>query len=340
MSERIGVLLVNLGTPDTPLPTDVRRYLIEFLMDGRVINAPWLVRNYLVRGLIVPKRYRQSAKTYQDIWTPEGSPLKVYGKKVAHLLQEKLGNNYRVALAMRYRYPSIEKTLDTLIQAHVDEIIVLPLFPQYASATTGSIHEKVMSYLSKKQHIPQIRFINSFATNPLVINAFCAVAQPYDLNLYDHILFSFHGLPQKQLVKACEERGCKKPACQTPACCHTLHAGNRTCYAAQCYATAHAIAQRLHLEKTRYSIAFQSRLGKDPWIEPFTSDQIADLAHKGAKRLLVFCPSFVCDCLETTSEIGMEYAAEFYKEGGEKLDLVPGLNDHPAWIEALAGLVQ
>lgn len=318
MPEQIGVLLVNLGTPDTPLPGDVQCYLIEFLMDGRVIDAPWLIRNYLVRARIVPKRYKQSAKAYQDIWTAEGSPLKIYGKRVEKQLQEKLGSRYRVALAMRYRYPSIEKTLDALIQANVKKLIILPLFPQYASATTGSIHQKVMEHLSKKLQIPEISFIDGFATDPQTISAFCAVAKPYDLNCYDHILFSFHGLPQQQLIKACQENGRRKAVCQTSACCESLHADNWKCYAAQCHATAHAIAKQLQLEKSHYSIAFQSRLGKDPWIEPYTSNRIAHLAHKGTKRLLVFCPSFVCDCLETTAEIGMEYAAEFYKEGGRE----------------------
>lgn len=337
MQEKIGVLLVNLGTPDTPLPTDVRRYLIEFLTDGRVIDSPWAIRQYLVRGIIVPKRYRQSAKLYQEIWTPEGSPLKVYGKRVEKCLQEQLGDQYQVALAMRYRYPSIGKTLDSLLKANVKKLIIVPLFPQYASATTGSIQQKVMEHLATKLQIPHVSFIDSFATDPGVIEAFCAVAEPLVKRTYDHILFSFHGLPQRQLIKASQE-GCGN--CQTSNCCQTLNEKNWKCYAAQCHATAYAIAERMQIPKSQFSITFQSRLGKEPWIEPYTNDRITALAKSGVKHLLVFCPSFVCDCLETTSEIGIEYAEEFHQAGGKQLDLVPGLNDHPKWIEALVHLVR
>lgn len=333
---KIGVLLVNLGTPDTPLPGDVRRYLIEFLTDGRVIDSPWLPRQLLVRGVIVPKRYRQSSEAYRTIWTPEGSPLKVYGKRVEKLLQEKLGDEFLVALAMRYRYPSIEAGIDLLLKADVCEIIVVPLFPQYASATTGSIYEKVMDTLSKKLAIPKLTFIDNFATHPGMIKAFCSQARTLPIDSYDHILFSFHGLPQRQLIMADEKKCCQR----SKECCQVMSKDNAKCYAAQCHATAYAIADELKLSKNRYSLAFQSRLGKEPWIEPYTSEVIIDKAKSGTKKMLVFCPSFVCDCLETTSEIGDEYGKEFVAHGGENLDLVPGLNDHPEWIEALASIVK
>lgn len=334
--KRIGVLLVNLGTPDTPLPKDVRRYLIEFLTDGRVIDSPWLVRQWLVRTVIVPRRYRQSAEAYRQIWTPEGSPLKIYGYRLTSLLQDTLGDEYLVTLAMRYRYPSIAGGLEKLLKDNVDEIIVVPLFPQYASATTGSIYEKVMEVLSQQLVMPKLRFVDSFATHPGMIQAFCSQAKTFPVEDYDHILFSFHGLPQKQVIQA-DRAGC----CQRSAsCCQKISRNNASCYAAQCHATAYAIAHEMSLDPSRYSIAFQSRLGKDPWIEPYTNEVIVNKAKAGIKKMLVFCPSFVCDCLETTSEIGDEYSKEFKHNGGHSLDLVPGLNDHPEWIRALASIVR
>lgn len=326
-----GLLIVNLGTPDSPHPRDVYRYLIEFLTDKRVIDFSWLKRQLLVRGIIVPFRYRQSARAYQAIWSSEGSPLMIYGKRVEKALQELLGPVYRVKLAMRYQNPSLEKGIQELIQEEVDELIILPLFPQYASATTGSIHEKVMEILSPYHSIPKLTFINSFPTHPRMIEAFCKRAEEYDLREYDHFLFSFHGLPKRQILKADSTGKCLK--C-THCCQH-----NRRCYSAQCYATAEQIAKQLNLSPERYSLSFQSRLGKDPWLEPFTSEVIHRLAKQGKKKVLVFCPAFVCDCLETIYEIGIEYAEEFVKAGGTRLDYVKGLNDHPVWIQALSEIV-
>lgn len=326
-----GVLLVNLGTPDSPYPKDVYRYLIEFLTDGRVIDSPWLWRQILVRGIIVPFRYKQSAKSYQQIWTSEGSPLMVYGKKAQQLLQQKLGDSFRVELAMRYQNPSLKNAIDALIKSQVSEIIVLPMFPQYASATTGSVHEKIMSLIKGMQVIPKITFIDQYATHPTLIQAFCHRAREYQLDDYDHFVFSFHGLPKRQILKADATKSCLQ--CQN--CCQK----NKNCYSAQCFSTAQAIIKELQIPKEKYTLTFQSRLGKDPWLEPFTSDTVKKLGEKGKKRVLVFCPSFVCDCLETIFEIGDECAVEFKHAGGERLDYVKGLNDHPVWIETLQELV-
>lgn len=331
-----GVLLVNLGTPDSPNPKDVHRYLIEFLTDPRVINSSWLSRQMLVRGIIVPARYRQSAKAYKEIWSPEGSPLKVYGHRTEKALQSRLGDEFKVVLAMRYQNPSIQNGLDTLKQLPLKRLIILPLFPQYASATTGSVHQQIMEKISRWEVIPQLKFIDQFATHPGLIKAFCQTASTYNMNDYDHVLFSFHGLPRSQILKA-------DPSCQcfqSTGCCKKLTKDNHQCYSAQCHATAHEIAKGLNLENHRFSISFQSRLGKDPWLEPFTNETIQRLAKAGKKRLLVFSPAFVCDCLETLYEIGIEYAAEFKHAGGERLDLVPGLNDHPSWIDALQSIVE
>lgn len=332
---KTGVLLVNLGTPDSPHIPAVFRYLIEFLTDGRVIDLPWWQRQALVRGLIVPARCRQSARAYQAIWTKQGSPLKTYGYAARDLLQAQLGTNFQVELAMRYQAPALPQAIETLTGPNIERLLVLPLFPQYASATTGSVHQKVMELISRQQVIPEVHFINNFATHPGLIRAFCAVAAPFALDDYDHILFSFHGLPKRHLQKADKANVCFK----TADCCACAAPANRQCYAAQCYATTRALTDALNLAPHRYSITFQSRLGKDPWLEPFTGEVIAKLAQQGKKRVLVFCPSFVCDCLETLYEIGIEYAEEFKHAGGERLDVVPGLNAHPVWIEALATLV-
>lgn len=330
-----GVLLVNLGTPDSPKPRDVYRYLIEFLTDRRVLDMSWIKRQLLVRGLIVPTRYRQSARSYQKIWTKEGSPLKVYGYRLKELLQEKLGDEFYVELAMRYQNPSIEHGIEALLKAHVKHVIVVPLFPQYASATTGSIHEKIMQVLGKEQIFPRLTFVDHFADDPGFIDSFCENAKTFQLASYDHVLISFHGLPEKQLRKASRQEYCLKKA----DCCQTWSEQNRHCYSAQSYATGKALTQALNLSKDRYTICFQSRLGKDPWLQPYVSEVIEDLAKKGAKRLLAFCPSFVCDCLETIHEFGVEYQHDFRKAGGETLDLVPGLNDTHKWVQALASIV-
>lgn len=331
MKKRIGILLVNLGTPDSPAFGDVWKYLIEFLTDWRVIDYPWLKRQLLVRGIIVPFRTRNSARSYKAIWTKEGSPLLTHSKNAAVALQKRLGEDFCVELAMRYQSPSIEKGLNALQGQGVDEIVVLPLFPQYASASTGSVHQEVMRVLSSWQTIPDLRLINSYPTHPKMIEAYCARSSSFDLADYDHILFSFHGLPVRQLVKA-DPTG----VCLTKGCCKK----NLRCYAAQSYATARALSDALNIPEERFTVCFQSRLGKDPWQQPYTSDVIHTLAKKGAKRLLVFSPAFVADCLETIYEISTEYQDEFIALGGEKIDLVPSLNDHPLWIEALADLVE
>lgn len=327
-SPQKGVLLVNLGTPNSPKPSDVYRYLTEFLTDARVIDYPRWKRELLVRGIIVPFRFRQSAALYKKLWTSEGSPLLIHSQNDARLLQESLGPTYKVELAMRYQNPSIQKGLNSLRDSQVSEIIVLPLFPQYASATTGSIQQKVMEIVKEWPTIPKMTFISSYETDPRMIEAFCERGRKYPIESYDGVLFSFHGLPMRQIKKA----DCTN-TCLSSKCCEKLEARNRHCYSAQCYATARAIAMSLSIKN--YQICFQSRLGNEPWLQPYASDILHECAAKGMKKLLVFSPSFVSDCLETTLEIGEEYAAEFIQAGGKSLQLVEGLNSHPLWIEAL-----
>ena len=335
---RKGVLLVNLGTPDSPQTADVRKYLNEFLMDGRVIDVNPVLRTFLVKGIIVPFRSPKSAKLYQKIWSDEtGSPLLHYSKLQHQALQQRLGDEYQVELAMRYQSPSIESALQRLKDALVSEIKVIPLFPQYASASTGSVYEKVMSLVKDWQTTPNISFINSFHDNERMIQTFANNAQKYQPETFDHILFSFHGLPQRQLIKCDHTHSyCLK----VDGCCNTLNDTNKFCYSAQSYDTARLIAEKLNIPKENYTVCFQSRLGSDPWVQPYTSEIIAKLANEGKKRLLVFCPAFVADCLETVYEVTEEYGAEFRELGGEHVQLVESLNDSPLFIDALEGLVK
>lgn len=331
-----GILLVNLGTPDSPSRPDVRKYLNEFLMDKRVIDLHPVWRTILVKCFIVPFRSGRSAKLYQLIWREkDASPLLYYSNLQRQALQDRLGEKYQVELGMRYQNPSIENALKRLRTANVDSIRVIPLFPQYASASSGSVVNKVMDILKEWPSIPDISFVNSFYDNNAMIDCFADNGRKYQPDEYDHVLFSFHGLPQRQLIKSDHtEAHCLKAA----NCCATLTETNKTCYAAQAYHTGQQIAKKLNIPMEKYTICFQSRLGKNPWMQPYTSQVISELAKNGKKRLLIFCPAFVADCLETIHEIQIEYQEQFLKEGGEKIQLVESLNNSARWIESLAGL--
>jgi len=332
-----GVLLVNLGTPDSPSTADVRKYLDEFLMDERVIDIPVFNRVLLVRGIIVPFRSPKTAKLYREIWDEKGSPLLYISKLQQSLLQDKLGDDYQVELAMRYQNPSIESALNKLKESLVESIRVIPLFPQYASASSGSVMQLVMELISKWQTIPPVSIVNSFHDNKLMIDVFVENARKHHPETYDHVLFSFHGLPERQLLK-CDHTG--NHCLKSKDCCETLNDTNKFCYSAQGHDTARLLAQELNIAKENYTVCFQSRLGKEPWVQPYTTDVLKKLAAEGKKRLLVFSPAFVADCLETLYEITVEYQEEFKALGGEHVQLVESLNDHPLWIEALEDLVK
>lgn len=334
---KTGVLLVNLGTPDAPTRPAVYRYLRQFLLDPRVIDYPWLARQLLVQGIIAPFRSGRSAMLYQQLWTSEGSPLKVYGERLAKGVQERLGEAYAVELGMRYQNPSIASAVRRLLKQQVSELIVFPLFPQYASATTGSVHDEVMRVLRQEEAIPNVRLINSYYDYEPMIEVFAGNARQFDIDSYDHVIFSYHGLPQRQLRKG-DPSG--SHCLNTPGCCQSVGAVNQFCYSAQCHGTTRAIAGRLGLTPDRYTTSFQSRLGPEEWAQPYTSLVIEEQAKQGAKRLLVFSPAFVADCLETLIEIGKEYQEEFAKLGGERVDLVPSLNDDPRWMDGVAALMR
>ncbi|MFC2188561.1 ferrochelatase [Peijinzhouia sedimentorum] len=332
---KIGVLLVNLGTPDSPKTPDVRKYLREFLMDGRVIDIPAFPRWLLVNGIIAPFRSPKSAKEYRKLWDDRGSPLKYYGEDVKDLLQAELGSDYHVVLGMRYQSPSIETALDELKKANVDSIVCIPLFPQYASATNGSVVDKVMEICRTWQIIPSVNFVNRFVEHPLFIKAFANIGKKYLAKAnYDHVVFSYHGLPERQIRK-----GSVGSQCQLGDCCNHFHKNNAYCYRAQCFLTTRLIAAELGLKEGQFTTCFQSRLGNDPWIKPYTEDMLKELAGKGIKKVLVYCPAFIADCLETTVEVGEEYKEQFEEAGGEVWQLVESLNDSPDWIACLRELV-
>lgn len=334
---KTGVLIVNLGTPDSPETPDVRVYLREFLMDGRVIDIPYMSRWMLINFIIAPFRAPKSAKVYKELWTEEGSPLKTYGYAVEKMLQTALGKDYVVKLAMRYQKPSIESGLAELQQLGLSKITVIPFFPQYASASTGSVYEEVMRVLATWQVMPEIRFVNRFLDHPKFIEGFVRLGKKHlSERKYDHILFSYHGLPERQIMKG-DVTG---KQCKLGSCCDTANRHNQFCYRAQCFETTRLLVKELGLAEGAYTTSFQSRLGKTPWIKPYTDDVIKELAGRGIKSVLAFSPSFVADCLETTIEIGDEYRELFEEMGGEHWQLVESLNDSDIWVETLVDLVK
>lgn len=333
---KIGVLLVNLGTPDSPRVPDVRKYLREFLMDGRVIDIPFLSRWLLVNLIIAPFRAPKSARVYRKLWTENGSPLLFFGKHNEKQLQDLLGDEFVVKLGMRYQNPGIRQALEKLSQFPLQTLIVLPLFPQYASATTGSVHQEVMEIISNWINIPEIRLVNAYFDHPLFIKAFVERAKKTLENKpFDQILFSYHGLPERQIYKS--SRG---HFCQLNECCSTFNPNNLHCYRAQCFETSRLLAHALDIPEDKYQVVFQSRLGKDPWIQPYAEEAIRSLPSRGYKRVAVMVPSFVADCLETNIEAGEEFKEIFITAGGKDWIFVESLNDSDTWLECLYSLVK
>jgi ferrochelatase len=341
---KTAVLIINSGTPESPCVADVRKYLREFLMDARVIDIPFWRRFLLVNLIIVPFRAPESAKRYRELWTAQGFPLKIYGQKLEGLLQEALGAAFEVKLAMRYQSPNIKSVLSQFKDKGFKQLIVIPLYPQYASSSSGSATEEVMNVVKGWEAAPEIKLINQFFDHPLFIKAFVEIAQKYMDQIpplsfpprplsfpprplsfprkresnFDHYLFSYHGLPERQIIKS---------------------SGDHYSYRAQCFETTRLLAQALGIKKEDYTVCFQSRLGKAVWIKPYTDEVIKQLPGRGIKKVLVFSPAFVADCLETMIEIGVEYKKLFLEHGGERLQLVESLNVHPIWVECLKQMV-
>jgi ferrochelatase len=333
MKSKTGVLLINLGTPDSPAVGDVRSYLSQFLNDPRVIDIPWLPRKLLVNFLIVPFRAPKSAKIYKKLWTANGSPLLYYSERAKSLLQTSLGSDYEVHLAMRYKNPSIPDVLEGMRKKNYEKIVVLTMFPQYASASTGSALDEVMRVMRTWWVVPEVKFVSQYYDHPQFIEAFAARGQKYNLADYDHILFSYHGLPERQVDKVHSDGRCANHNCE-----HEITEENKYCYKATCYATTRLLVEKLNIPQGKYTVCFQSRLDKK-WLMPFSDKVVEECARKGMKKILVFSPAFTADCLETIIEIGDEYQEIFKEHGGEKVQLVESLNDHPTWIDCLKDLV-
>ena len=331
--DQTAVILVNLGTPDSPALSDVRRYLFQFLNDRRVIDLPWIFQKALVNLIIVPFRAPKSTKLYAQLWSEKGSPLLYFSVQVAKEIQNRLGDDYKIFNAMRYGKPDLKEILNQVEKQIFKKIIVLPLFPQYASATTGSVIGLLMKQISSWQTYPNIQIISSFQDHPAFLKAFAAQGAKYDVTSFDHVLFSFHGLPLRQINKL-------HPGidCLTCACAKETIPEGKFCYKAACYETARLIAAEIGLTSNDYSVTFQSRLSKN-WMSPYTDKVLIEKAKSKTKRILVFAPSFVADCLETKVEIEQEYSHLFKENGGEYLQMVESLNDNIEWIDGLEQMI-
>jgi protoporphyrin/coproporphyrin ferrochelatase len=333
-----GLLLINLGTPDAPRAPEVRRYLRQFLSDPRVVDISPLGRWFLLNFVILPFRPARSAEAYQKIWTEEGSPLLVHSRAFTQAVASRLSGSYEVELGMRYGNPSIPDAITRLRGRGVTHLTALPLYPQYAASSTASSIDEVLRVVRASWDSLPLRILPAFYEQEGFIGAFCQVAGPVLADLApDHVLFSFHGVPQRQIVKSDPTSG--QHCLKSETCCDSVGLHNERCYRAQSFATARALAARLGLSQSGWSVGFQSRLGRTPWIQPFTDVRVDELARQGVKRLAVLCPSFVADCLETLEEIGMRAREQFEAAGGQTLVMVPSLNAHPAWVEAVTQMV-
>ncbi len=329
-----GVLLINLGTPDGPDPDHVGKYLTEFLMDPYVIDIALPFRWFLVNVLVVPKRKTASSLLYKKIWSDRGSPLLFHTADLAPKVQAALGKDYRVDWAMRYGKPPIAEALRAFKDAGVFDVRVLPLYPQYSLAATESSIAKVKKDAKAIDSRFRFTFLPAFYDQAPYLDTVAKVSAPVlAARPHDTVLFSFHGLPERQVKKT------GKHCLQTGSCCDRITEANRDCYRAQSYATARELAKRLGIAPEKYLVGFQSRLGRTPWIKPYSDEFYRTLAAKGVKRIAVMCPSFVADCLETLEEVTLRGKEEFVRNGGEDLFLVPSLNSDGAWAGAVAELV-
>lgn len=319
-----GVLLINLGSPDSPSVPDVRKYLREFLMDGRVIDMAWPLRFALVNFAIIPKRAHASAEAYQSIWTEAGSPLVVTSRNVTAELRKRI--DAPIELAMRYQSPSIEEAVNNLVYQGVTELLVIPLFPHYAMSSFETAAERAIEVAFEQAPHMSVKVIDPYYDHPDYMHALVESAKPYLARKFDHLLFSFHGLPERHL----RLKDPKHPV-EGGICCD-----EPSCYRSHCLKTARAFVNEL---PAPHSVAFQSRLGKEPWMKPYTDVELERLAKSGVKKLAVICPAFVSDCLETIEEIGMRGKEIFLGAGGEEFTLIPCLNEHPAWIAALEHMI-
>jgi ferrochelatase len=337
MAQR-AVLLANLGSPDSPSAADVRRYLAEFLGDRRVLDAPpqplrWL----LLHGIILRTRPAKSAHAYASVWTPGGSPLVVTTRSVQQKLAARLGPDVPVAVGMRYGRPSIANAVEQLAAGGVDELLLIPQYPHYAMSSWETVTVKVRDEVARLAPRIRLETVQPFYGDDDYIEALFATIQPFLSRPHDHLLFSYHGIPVRHLRKADSSHAHCTVA---PDCCNTCSPAHATCYRAQVMRTTQLLARRAGLDPGRYSVSFQSRLAGEPWLEPYTDRELKRLAVRGLKRLLIITPAFTADCLETLEEIRIAGRSAFLAAGGESVEHIPCLNDHPAYIDFLAGRVR
>ncbi|WP_062262042.1 ferrochelatase [Endozoicomonas arenosclerae] len=327
-----GALLVNLGSPDSPHEQDVRRYLNEFLMDSNVIDMPWLIRRMIVSLFVLPKRPAQSAKAYASVWTEKGSPLISISKGLQEEVQKL--TSMPVELAMRYGKPDMEGALVRLAsKPEINEVLLFPLYPHYAMSTVKTVIEKAESIIEAHKLPITLKVHPVFYDHDAYIDALVESAKDYLRDEYDHIVFSYHGVPERHIRKDdCTGNHCLK----SDDCCQKASPAHKTCYRHQVYRTTASFVEKTDIPVDKYTVAFQSRLGRDKWLEPSTSSVVESLAQQGIKKVLVICPAFVADCLETLEEIGMEAKEDFIAAGGESLELIPCLNTHPAWAKVVS----
>lgn len=332
-----AVVLMNLGSPDSTEVKDVKRYLDEFLMDERVIDKPWLFRALLVKGIIVPFRAPKSAEAYKSIWTKEGSPLIILSKKLSDALNSEIDEP--VTIAMRYGNPSPKAAFDELLRNDPDleEVIAVPMYPHYAMSSYETAVEYAKEQHKKGGYKFKLTTIKPYYNNEEYLAALCDSIQPYLQNEYDQILFSYHGVPERHIYKG-DITG--KHCLKVDNCCEIPSAAHEYCYRHQCLVTTKLVAERLSIPKDKWSMSFQSRLGRDPWLQPYTAQRFEELPKEGVKKLLVVCPAFVSDCLETLEEIAEEGKEIFMHAGGESFEMIPCLNVHPLWVGAIAKWVK
>ena len=329
-----SLLLINLGTPDKPTYFSVFKYLRQFLMDGRVININPILRYLLVNFIICPIRSFSSTKIYKEVWDSEtGSPLLHNTQELTKKIKSKLPD-YDVHFAMRYQSPSIEKALDNILSKNPDELIILPLFPHYAAATTGSVYEEVSRLLSKRWVVPKIKFINQFYDNEKFIDAWIDKASKFEIDSYDKVIFSYHGIPNSHVDNVYQDSACTDHNCET-----AITENNKFCYKATTYETTKILAERLNIPDDKYIVTYQSRL-TNKWLSPFTDEVLESLPKDDKKNVLVFSPAFTADCLETIIEIGDEYKELFEESGGKNLDYVESLNYSDLWADAIIDIIK